>query len=159
MFTYILYGATAILLVISLVRDRGKTRAALLKAWKAFENILPQFLSTLLIIGMALSVLDAATISKFAGRESGFLGVLGLGLLGAITLIPAFIAFPLAASLLKNGAGYMQLGAFVSTLMIVGVLTLPVEMKYFGKKAALLRNGLSFLFSFGIAYVIGAVLG
>jgi hypothetical protein len=27
----------------------------------------------------------------------------------------------------------MQIGAFVSALMMVGVVTMPVEMKYFGK--------------------------
>lgn len=159
MFTIILYGLAGVLLVLSFIRDREKTKAALKKAWKALENILPQFLSILLIIGMALTVLNAPTISKLVGKESGIWGVAGLGVIGAITLIPGFIAFPLAASLLQNGAGYTQLGAFVSTLMMVGIITLPVEMKYFGKKAALLRNGLAFVFSYGIAFVIGAVLG
>lgn len=159
MFSAILYAAAALLLGLSFFKDRQKTKAALKKAWKTFENILPQFLAILLIIGLVLSVLDAETISKFVGKESGWLGVLALGLLGTITLIPGFIAFPLAASLLQNGAGYTQLAAFISTLMMVGVVTMPVEMKYFGKKATLLRNGLAFLFSFGIAVLIGVVLG
>jgi hypothetical protein len=51
------------------------------------------------------------------------------GLVGSITLIPAFVAFPLAAALLHNGAGIMQIAVFVSTLMMVGWirydLTLP----------------------------------
>ena len=85
--------------------------------------------------------------------------MLVLGILGAVTLIPGFIAFPLAASLLNSGAGYMQLAAFVSTLMMVGIVTMPVEMKYFGKRATIIRNGLAFVFSFGIAAVIGVVLG
>jgi len=159
MFTIILYIVAISLLILSFVKDRGKTKAALKKAWKAFENILPQFLAILLIIGMVLSVLNAQTISQLIGKQSGWLGVLVLGFLGAITLIPGFIAFPLAASLLNSGAGYTQLAAFVSTLMMVGIVTMPVEMKYFGKKATLLRNGLAFVFSFGIAAVMGVVLG
>jgi uncharacterized membrane protein YraQ (UPF0718 family) len=158
MFTIILYIVAAILLLLSFIKDRRKTKAALKKAWKAFENILPQFLAILLIIGMALSVLNAQTISNLIGKESGWLGVIALALLGAVTLVPAFIAFPLAASLLQNGAGYTQIAVFVSTLMMVGVVTMPLEIKYFGKKATLLRNGLAFIFSFGIAAVIGAVL-
>lgn len=159
MFTIILYVLAVVLLIISFFKDKEKTKAALKKAWKAFENILPQFLAILLIIGMVLSVLNAQTISHLIGKQSGWLGVLVLGVLGSITLIPGFIAFPLAASLLHSGAGYSQLAAFISTLMMVGVVTMPVEIKYFGKKATLIRNGLAFVFSFGIAAVIGVVLG
>ena len=74
---------------------------------------------------------------------------------GSVTLIPGFVAFPMAAMLLKGGAGYMQIGAFISTLMMVGIVTLPVEIKYFGKKLAIYRNLLAFLFSFIVAYIIG----
>ncbi|NCB01911.1 MAG: permease, partial [Spirochaetia bacterium] len=76
---------------------------------------------------------------------------------GAITLIPGFVAFPTAAMLLEGGAGYMQIAAFVSTLMMVGIVTLPVEIKYFGKRLAIYRNILAFAFSFLVAYVIGYV--
>lgn len=61
--------------------------------------------------------------------------------------------------LLKSGAGYMQIGAFISALMMVGIVTFPVEVKYFGKKVALLRNVLAFLFSFLVTFVIGKVVG
>ncbi len=159
MFTIILYALTAALLTLSFIKNRKKTKMALKKAWKAFENILPQFLSILLIIGMMLSVLDAKTISSLIGENSGWTGVIILGIVGSITLIPGFVAFPLAASLLRSGAGYMQMAAFISTLMMVGVVTLPLEIKYFGKKAAFIRNGLAFVFSFAIAAVIGVVLG
>ena len=84
-------------------------------------------------------------------------GVIIGAVVGAITLIPGFVAFPTAAILLKNGAGLMQMGAFVSTLMMVGVVTLPVEMKYFGKKIPIYRNLLAFLFAFIVAWVIGVV--
>ena len=45
-----------------------------MKAWKSFENILPQLLTVLLIIGLLLSFLDTATISRFLGEKSGALG-------------------------------------------------------------------------------------
>lgn len=52
----------------------------------------------------------------------------------------------------------MQIAAFVSSLMMVGIVTLPVEMRYFGKRLALMRNVLAFFFSFVVAFVIGAVV-
>ncbi len=158
MFTYILYGLAITGLAVSFFKDRGKTKMALIKAWKSFENILPQFLSVLIIIGLALTILSPETITKFLGTNSGIWGVLAASLIGSITLIPGFVAFPLAAALLKNGAGYMQIAAFVSTLMMVGIVTLPLEMKTFGRRAAILRNTAAFVFSLAAAFVIGVVL-
>jgi uncharacterized membrane protein YraQ (UPF0718 family) len=157
-FTYVFYGAAGTLLVLSLVKDKKKTRTALLKAWKAFNNILPQFLAILFIAGIMLAFLTPETISRSIGRKSGWWGVVGAALAGSVTLIPGFLAFPMAALLLKNGAGAMQIGAFVSTLMMVGVITLPVEIKYLGRKAAYLRNLMAFGFSFLAALVIGWVV-
>ena len=158
MFTYILYAVTAVLLLLSFLKDKNKTRMSLKKAWKAFENILPQFLSILILIGIMLAVLSPEVISSLIGKQSGWLGMILAAAIGSITLIPGFIAFPLASALLKSGAGFMQIAVFISTLMMVGIVTIPVEIKYFGKKATILRNALAFAFSFVVAIVIGVVL-
>jgi len=158
LFTYILYALAIIGLVISFFKDRQKTKAALMKAWKAFENILPQILTVFLILAFALAIFPPETIRKLLGSESGFLGILAAALIGSITLMPGFVAFPLAAALLKSGAGYMQLAAFVSTLMMVGIITIPVEKKTFGLKATITRNAAAFAFSFVVAVVMGVVL-
>ena len=157
--TYILYGVTILFLVFSYLKDKKKTRMSLKKAWKAFENILPEFVVVIFLVGVLLAILNPEAISKVIGSDSGWLGVILAAMVGAITLIPGFIAFPTAAMLLQNGAGYMQIGAFVSTLMMVGVVTMPVEIKYFGKKLTILRNVIAFIFSFVVAYIIGLVVG
>ena len=158
MFTYILYALAITGLAVSFFKDRQKTKAALMKAWKSFENILPQILTIFLVIGFALAIFPPETIRKLLGSESGFLGILAAALIGSITLMPGFVAFPLAAALLKSGAGYMQLAAFVSTLMMVGVITIPIERKTFGLRATLTRNGAAFLYSFVVAAVMGVIL-
>jgi uncharacterized membrane protein YraQ (UPF0718 family) len=157
MFTYVFYAVAITLLILSAIKDRQKTKKALQKAWKAFENILPQFLGIIVLAGILLAFLNPQLISRVIGRKSGWAGVAGAALMGSVTLIPGFIAFPLAALLLQNGAGVSQIGAFVSSLMMVGVVTLPVEIRFLGRKVALLRNLLSLAFSFLVAFVIGAV--
>ena len=82
-----------------------------------------------------LAILTPKQISKLLGSESGWYGVLIAAVIGSITLIPGFVAFPLAAALLKSGAGYMQIAVFVSTLMMVGIVTLPVEISYFWQES------------------------
>lgn len=153
-----MYGVTIILLTLSYYKDKKKTKMALKKAWKAFENILPEFLTVIMFVGVLLAILNPQLISKIIGNNSGWFGVVIAALVGSITLIPGFVAFPTAAMLLQNGAGYMQIGAFLSTLMMVGVVTMPVEIKYFGKKLTILRNLFTFIFSFLVAYIIGKVV-
>lgn len=154
---YTFYTVTLIALGFSFWKDRTKTAQALRKAWGTFEMILPQLLGIILFTGLVLAFTNPEVISRVIGERSGWLGIVGAAVVGSLTLIPGFVALPICALLIQNGAGYMQIGAFVSTLMMVGVVTFPMEKLYFGTKVALIRNGLAFLFSFLVALVIGWV--
>ena len=154
-----IYLIATIFLIISFIKSRQKTKKALIKAWNSFKNILPLLLGVIFLVGLMLSILDTELISRIIGTKSGVLGVLLASVVGSVTLIPGFIAFPTAALLLEGGAGYIQIAAFVQTLMMVGIVTLPMEIKYFNKKVAALRNVLSFILSIGVAYFIGFILG
>lgn len=159
MYNYALYLLAVIFLMVSCKRDKKKTKMALKKAWKSFENIMPQFLTILAFLGMVLALLSPDVISHLLGQKAGWQGMIIASIIGSITLMPAFIAFPIAAILLKNGAGFAQIAVFVSTLMMVGIVTLPLEIKCFGKKISIMRNMFAYLFSFIVALVIGVVLG
>jgi uncharacterized membrane protein YraQ (UPF0718 family) len=145
-------------LCVSAARDRKKTKLALGKAWMSLESILPQFVGIILLISIMLAFLTPAMITRVVGRNTGFGGMLLTSAIGAVTLIPGFIAFPLAKSLVALGAGIPQIAVLVSTLMMVGVVTMPVEIRYFGKRAAFTRNGLAYVASFLVAWVIGVVV-
>jgi len=159
MYNYALYLLAVIFLMVSYKKDKKKTKMALKKAWKSFENIMPQFLTILAFLGMVLALLSPEVISHLLGQKAGWQGLIIASIIGSITLIPGFIAFPVAAILLKNGAGFAQVAVFVSTLMMVGIVTLPLEIKCFGKKISTMRNTFAYLFSFIVALVIGVVLG
>ncbi len=60
-------------------------------------------------------------------------------MIGTITIIPAFIAFPLADSLVESGANLVAVAAFITTLTMVGFTTLPIEIEHFGKNLLLLE--------------------
>jgi uncharacterized membrane protein YraQ (UPF0718 family) len=157
--TSALYVAAFLIVLISWFNDRQKTKMAIKKSWKALENILPQILGVITLVGIVLAILNPSVIGSYIGSDSGWKGVAAASMIGAITLIPGFIAFPTAAMLLNRGAGFMQIGAFISSLMMVGIMTLPIEIKYFGRKSALIRNSTAFVFSFFVAWVIGKVMG
>lgn len=157
--TVFLYILTAILLVASGIKDPKKSKKALIKGLRAIEGLLPQLITVVIVIAVILAVFDSQTISRFIGGESGFAGVLSAGVIGAITLIPGFVAFQLAGELLHHGAGVLQIATFVSSLMMVGFITLPLEISYFGKRVAIARNIFAFIFSFGAAFFVSWVVG
>ena len=156
--TVILYAAAIILLAISLVKDRKKTKAAIKKGWMAFLKILPVLIPLFIIVGVVLSVVSPGMIRNLLGENSGILGV-AIGMIaGSIAFIPPFVAFPLGADLLSNGAGYPQVAAFITTLMAVGIVYWAAEKKFFGQKAVVLRNSLAFVASGIVAFVIWGVM-
>ena len=155
--TYILYGLCIVLTLVSFFKDKEKTKKALINGIKSFENIMPQFLSILVIIGIGLTILKPETISTLIGNDSGILGVVLSSLVGSVIMMPTFVAFSTGNTLIQNGAGYAQVSAFITTLTMVGVLTFPLEAKYIGKRGAFYRNFLAFLFSFVVAFFIGGV--
>lgn len=145
-------------LVFALSKDRAKTKQSLKIAARSFFRILPTVLIIIMLIGLLLTFVPPSEISRFVGEQSGFAGVLLVGLLGAVLHIPALLSFPLAASILKSGASVAATAAFITTLTMIGTVTLPLEIRELGKKMALLRNGLSFVIAIAIALIIGVIL-
>ena len=153
-----IYSILAICLVLSFLKSRKKTFKAFKIAVKGLIKMSPSLLTILGIVGLVLGILTPETISKMIGAEAGFLATGIAAILGAITLIPSLISFPLAGSLLRSGATIMTISAFITTLVMVGVVTAPLEMKSLGTRFTLLRNGLSFLGALIIAAIMGVVL-
>lgn len=152
--TGVLYGLAALGLALSWRSDQGKTRAALAKARASLLMILSPLVTVILLVALVLTALPPSVLSRLVGAQSGFMGVLLASVAGSATLIPGFAAFPMARMLLDNGAGIVQVGVLVSTLMMVGVVTLPMERSIFGWKAAIARNVLAYGHSFLVALAL-----
>lgn len=156
-FTVVIYGLTLLFLSYSALKDFTRTKQALQRALQSFLAILPGFLVTLVLMATVLTFLPAPVIARLIGEQSGILGVVMAALVGAVATIPGFIVFPLADSLLHAGAGQLQVALLVSTLMTVSVTTVPVEIRYFGRRATVLRNSLSFAYAFVAALAVSLV--
>ena len=145
-------------LLLSWAKSREKTREALLFFRRAFLSLAPSIVAIIWAIGFILTFLPSGYVLSTIGQNAGIMGVIVAAAFGSVVLIPAFIAFPLAASFLRQGADVRAIAAFVTTLVMVGVLTAPLEAKFFGKRFTLLRNSLSFVMALVIAFVMGEVL-
>ena len=156
---YYLYIIAGLALLVSFFANRDKTLKALKIALKRFINILPAFLTMLVLISIVLFLIPDDMISRYLGTGNKSLGVLLAAILGSVTLMPGFIAFPLSGILLQKGVAYTVIAAFTTTLMMVGVLTYPIEKAYFGVKVTILRNAIGLVIALCVAVVIGIFFG
>ncbi|MDC7233805.1 MAG: permease [Spirochaetales bacterium] len=155
----ILSSLTAVLLLISFLKDRKKSMKALKMAGKRLLKIVPMILIMVILIAIILYYFPPDVMSRYLGGENRWLAMLSATVLGTIALIPGFIAFPLGGVLRDSGVPYMVIAAFTSSLMMVGLLTLPVEKQYLGMKVSLLRNLVSFVIALTVAVVTGICYG
>jgi uncharacterized membrane protein YraQ (UPF0718 family) len=153
----IVNALVAVVLIISFIKDEKKTWKSLSVALKSFIRILPMVLVIIIFIGLLLGFVPPDKISRIIGEQSGFGGVVITALLGAVLHIPSLISFPLASSLLKVGASVTATSAFITTLTMIGTVTLPLEIKELGRKFTLLRNGVSFMIAIIIAFIMGMI--
>lgn len=159
MTTYIvIYSIVAIFLVFSIIKDKNKTKKAFHVAFKAAKNTAPSLLFILGLVGLTLGILTPTTIERFLGEQAGLFATAAAGFMGTIMLIPSLIAFPLAGSLLRSGAGIMTISIFITTLVMVGFVTAPMELRILGKRFTLLRNGLAIVGAVVIAIMMGVFL-
>lgn len=157
-FTILFYLVAIVLLVISLVKSKEKTFAAMKKSKGMMGGMLGQIIGIIFIIGLVLTFIPPDSIKSLLGTSNVLISTIASTAVGAITLIPAFVAFPLVGSLVNVGASIVPAAAFLTSLTMVGMVTFPLEKKEFGLKFALTRNLLSFGFAIVIAILMGVIL-
>jgi len=157
-FTLIIWISTLVFLGISIAKDKVKTKQALKMALGMGKGMAGSIFSIIFAIGLILTLIPPAKIAEFLSTQSVLLATVGGALLGTITLVPAFIAFPLVGTLIHAGVSVVPSVAFLTTLTMVGVVTLPLENKAFGAKFTAVRNGLSFIFAIAIALAMGVMI-
>ncbi|MGM0405439.1 MAG: permease [Thermoplasmatota archaeon] len=146
------------LLVWSFTKDKEKSIKGLNVAKSMFRGIAVDIISILALIGLFLTLVPPGTIKTVLGDTSVPVATFISAAFGTVTLIPAFVAFPLAYSLVEEGAHLVCMAAFITTLTMVGFITAPIEIEYFGKKFTLVRNVLSFAAAILISLGMGLIL-
>ena len=143
---------------LAFVYNRRQALQAVKAALKMLLGILPMLLMIILLIGLLFGFVSEEGLRSFIGEQSGPLGVVLVAVVGAVLHIPAILAFPLSASLLAKGASVTITAAFITSLTMIGVVTLPLEVKELGGRFAALRNGSSFVAALIISLLMGVLL-
>lgn len=146
-------------LLVSLIASPEKTGRAIQVAWRRFLKLLPPFLTMLALVALVLTAVPKELVADYLGGKNLPLTTGVAALFGSITIMPGFIAFPLSGLLVEQGVPYTVLAAFTTTLMMVGVVTFPIEQSYLGTRVALVRNLVSLAVAFAVSLVIGLYFG
>jgi uncharacterized membrane protein YraQ (UPF0718 family) len=152
--TIIIYSLALILLGLSFVKDKQKSIQALKKARKTFMKLMPVLIPLFLFVGILLTLVTPAFISRLFGEDSGLIGYVLALVIGSITFMSPFVAYPLGQSLIDQGAAVPQVAAFLVTLMSVGLVYFAMETKLFNRKVAIYRNLVSFLGAILVVLVV-----
>jgi len=155
----IIYGITVFFLLVSFIKDRKKTIHALKVAWKKLLKILPSFLMMLIAVSILLYFIPDHVIVEHLNGTSKWISFVSALLLGSVAVMPGFVAFPLGGILLGKGVSHMVISAFTTTLMMVGIVTFPIEKVYLGTKVAILRNVISIAIAIITALVTALFYG
>jgi uncharacterized membrane protein YraQ (UPF0718 family) len=145
-------------LLISFIANRRKTWDGIKRGLSMFLKLLPLLLWMLSLVSVILFFIPNETLVEYMGESAGVAGWFTAALLGSVSLIPGFIAYPLCGILIKSGVAYSVIAVFITTLMMVGIITLPVEARFFGWKTSLIRNSLSLVAALFIGFLMSLFL-
>jgi uncharacterized membrane protein YraQ (UPF0718 family) len=157
-FTLGFYVVTIVLTLISIIKNKKRTFNAMKKSRGMMGNMLGEIIAIIFVIGLLLTFIPPAMIKSALGSTNTLLSTVIGAVIGSVTLIPAFVAFPLVGSFVDAGASIVPAVAFLTTLTMVGLVTFPLEKKEFGLKFTVARNALSFIFAMIIAIAMGVIL-
>ena len=143
----IIMGVIAIvLLVIGYQKGGGEHISGLKSAGNMLLQITPLLIFSFIIAGMIQVLAPHEMISRWVGAESGFRGILIGTAIGGLTPGGPFVTLPIAAGLLRTGAGIGTMVAFMTGWSLLAFSRLPLEVGLLGWKFTLIRLACTFFF-------------
>ena len=124
-------------------------KKAVTKSLKNILGSLPIMFSILLLVNL-ISLFGKDYYSKLFNGNL-FLDPFVGALAGSLSFGIPVTSYIVGGELLKDGVSLIAVTAFILTWTTVGLLMLPLESKFLGKKFALIRNLTNFVFSIVIA--------
>ena len=143
----IIMGVLAIvLLFIGYHKGQGQHIAGLKSAMNMIVQILPLLVFALIVAGMVQVLLPRELLSKWVGAESGMRGILIGTVAGGLSPGGPYVSLPVAAALLRSGAGVGTMVAFLTGWSLWAVSRMPMEVGILGWKFTAIRVASTFFF-------------
>lgn len=122
---------------------------ALKQTFMVFKTMLPILTGVLLLINLVNPLLQHQYERWFSGNY--FTDTVIGALAGSISFGIPITSYIAGGELLDKGVSLLAVTAFIMAWTTVGIVMLPLEASFLGKRFALVRNGVNFCFAILIA--------
>lgn len=155
--TLVMAALAAGLFFIAYRQGEGQHLRGLKTSLAMIGEILPLLVFAFMVAGLVQVLLPQETISKWIGAESGIRGIFIGSLAGGLAPGGPYVSLPVAAGLVRSGAGIGTMVAFLTGWSLWAVARIPMEVGILGWKLTLARLVSTLVFP-PIAGLIASVL-
>jgi len=136
--------------VLTMIKARLKHSAK--KTLRTFINILPIIAGMLLLTSLAVVLLPGQISSDLFGQNDLVDVLLGASF-GSVAAGHPIASYVLGGELLAEGVTLLAVTALIVSWVTVGIVQLPAEALLLGKRFAIYRNLLCFVFAIAIPFL------
>jgi len=121
----------------------AKAEPVVRNTWDYLVEMMVILIPIVVLLGLFEVWVPKQLIGKYLGHESGWKGILLAILFGAAPTGPLYVAFPIAATLLKKGASPLNIIILLNAWAAMKIPQLLVEAKFLGLTFMLVRLALT----------------
>ncbi len=144
--TLILASLACALLAVGYAQGEGAHLRGTRIALAMVVEVLPLLVFAFLVAGMVQVLVPQETIHRWVGGGSGMRGILLGTVAGGLAPGGPYVSLPIAAGLLRSGAGVGTMVAFLTGWSLWAVGRLPMEVGILGWRLTLIRVASTFFF-------------
>jgi len=156
---WMLLGIILIIAILLLTIFPDKNEAVTNTIWDYLMEMVFILPAVMILLGLFAVWVSNEMIMKYLGKTSGVRGIFLAIILGALPTGPLYIAFPMAAVLLKKGAKISNIIVFLSAWACIKIPQEMVELQFLGVQFMLLRLSLTVILVIIMAVLIEKMIG
>lgn len=140
-YVFLVMSVAALVTLSIALPDKGRTAGKVV--WEYVKEMVLILPAVMVLMGLFAVWVERDVVVKYLGKGSGLKGLVIAMLLGTLPTGPLYVAFPLAALLLKKGARVASIMVFLSAWACIKLPLELMEFQFMGWRFALLRLGLT----------------
>lgn len=144
---------TLIFIALTVVWPDAAVRSAQV-TWDYFKEMALIMPAIFVLMGLMEIWIPKDKIQQWLGKQSGFRGAALAFVMGTLPTGPLYVAFPMAASLIRKGASITNMILFLGSWAALKIPQLMVEIKFLGLPFTALR----FVLTLTALLIIGLVM-
>ena len=156
--SWIFLAITLIIVAVLLTVFPDRTEPVTSTAQEYFIEMMIILPAVMIIMGLFAVFISDETVVKHLGKTSGIKGIAISILIGTLPTGPLYIAFPMAATLLKKGARVSNIIVFLSAWACIKIPQEMVEFRFLGAEFMFLLLILTVVFVIIMGIIIEKII-